>query len=470
VIRLVRASLGELESLVEQATTGGTGLERVEYPPGCVPVSGPIHFELVDREGLVVRVRPGRFETDDFALSMLFGRGVCAFGSVEHFHDLCRGALARAFGLPELAPERRSAPSPEPRQAAVPRAEQTPPTVEHELADTLVGTVRSAGSRRRRLTTASLAGRLARTIHGQDAALERVAAVVAAQLAKRRPAVPASMVLLGPTGVGKTATVEALPEALAWLGSEAHVHRIDCAELSDDIQLTRVLGVAPGYVGHTSSTELLDALARPGAIVLLDEIEKAHPDLLDALLALLDTGRLTAPSGTVVECPHAIVAMTSNLGVDDLSESLGETPLGDRPAVQRICRAHLVEAGLRAELVGRIGAFAVFGPLDDHARLGAARSAVEALAAEYALEVAEIDGVVLDVIVDLAAEAGAGARGLRHAARDLLAECMADVAGARGRWSVAAGPPPALVRCDRSGRAAAGLTRPPDERPPSLLD
>jgi len=433
VIRLARASLGELESMLEHAASGGGDLERVEYPPGCDPVSGPIHFEIGAGGGLIVRVVPGRYETDDFALAVLFGRGVCAFGSVRHFHDVCRGALARAFGLPEAPPEPRPAQSPE-------------PTFEPTLTQTLVEAARSR-TRSRRLTAASLAGRLATVVHGQDAALARVAAVVAAQLAKTHPAVPGSVLLLGPTGVGKTATVEALPAALADLGfDDATVYRIDCAELTDDIQLTRVLGVGPGYRGHTESTELIAALAEPGTILLLDEIEKAHPSLLDVLLALLDTGRLTAPTGAAVECPGAIVAMTSNLAIGELAERLGELPLADRGAVQRICREHLVEEGLRPELVGRIGAFAVYRDLGDDARRSAAAQAVRALAAEYGLELGEIEPVLLDVVLDLAAGSGAGVRGLRHAARDLLAECLADVAGASGTWSVQAGPPPALVR------------------------
>lgn len=297
------------------------------------------------------------------------------------------------------------------------------------------------------MTAEALAGRLARHVYGQEAALERVAAIVSAQLAKRAPAVPGSLMLLGPTGVGKTATIEALPRALSSLGvDEASVYRLDCAELSESIQLTRVLGVAPGYVGHTRSTAFLDALSRKGAIVLLDEIEKAHPRLLDALLALLDTGRLTAPTGRVVECPHAIIALTSNLAMDELADRLDEVQLHDRARVQRICRNHLVEAGLRQELVGRIGAFAVYVGLDEDARRGAAVSAIRALGREYGLRLRTIDRVVVAVVLDLAEESGTGARGLRHAARDLLAECMADASvGAVTTWSIVAGPPVVLV-------------------------
>ena len=133
-------------------------------------------------------------------------------------------------------------------------------------------------------------------IHGQEPALERVASATVAQLTKRHPVRPGSVLLIGPTGVGKTATVEALPAALKSLGYEgARVFRLDCGELTDSIQLTRLLGSPPGYSGHTATTPLLTALERPGCILLVDEVEKAHPDVLDLLLGLLDAGRLRTP-------------------------------------------------------------------------------------------------------------------------------------------------------------------------------
>ena len=434
---LARASLGELESILLHAHAGGADLERATYPPGCEPAEGPVRFEVHARGGLIVRVAKAELATDDFRLAVLFGTGACVFGSLGDFHGFCAGPLAVAFGLVEPV-EREDEATDEDEPAAEPQLAMT---------EVLLAEARTA-RKRRRLTAERLARRLARKVHGQDAALERIASVVSAQLAKRRPAVPGSVLLLGPTGVGKTSAIEALPRALASLGFEkAHVHRLDCAELPEEIQLTRVLGVAPGYRGHTTSTAFLDALSRSGVIVLLDEVEKAHPDLLDAILALLDTGRLTAPTGKVVECPHAIVAMTSNLRHEELAERLGDTPLHDRVVVQRVCREHLVEAGLRPELVGRIGAFAVYGELGEDARRAAAVVAVRALAAEYALALGEIDPVVVDVVLDLAEASGAGARGLRHAARDLLAESMADVAGRRAglRWALAVGPPPTLI-------------------------
>ena len=425
--RLALATPAQLELVFQQAGTGKVDLDDAAYPDGCEPARGPVRFEAPLRGGLVVRVTPGALETEDFRLGVLFESGSCVFGSIDDLHRFCAGPLARGLGL-----EGTPVPPPE-RQLAMP--------------EVLVQEARAVRLRRG-VSRERLAERLAVRVHGQDAALDRVATVVAAQLAKRSPARPGSLMLLGPTGVGKSATIEALPGALRDLGFRtAHVHRVDCSELSQEIHLTRVLGVAPGYVGHADSTPLLDALRRPGAILLLDELEKAHPDFHDALLALLDTGRLTDPNGVPVLCAHAVVALTSNLGVDELVRTIGRTPLVDHVAVTRICREHLVEHGLRPELVGRIGGFAVFGELGGDARRAAALGAVHDLAAEYDVRLDEVDEVLLDVIDDLADASGAGARGLHHAARDLLAECIADVAGDHDgvAWSIVAGPPPVLV-------------------------
>ena len=443
--RFARATAAQLDDLLRDASTGGADVVDAEYPPGADPERGPLRFAVPARGGLVVLVDVARYATDDFRLAVLFERGRCLFASVDCFREFCHGALAKAFGVTPEEEPRAAESSPILTAEPVPSV-PTERDGQLELTDALVEEVRAA-RRRRSVTKEKLARRLARQVYGQEPALGRVAAVVSAQLAKRSPAAPGSVMLLGPTGVGKTATIEALPGALAGLGhAKAHVYRLDCAELSEEIQLTRVLGSPPGYVGHSKSTPLLEALARPSSIVLLDEIEKAHRIFHDALLALLDTGRLTAPTGKVVKCPHAIVAMTSNLAIAELAETLRDVPLADNALVQRLCREHLLDAGLRPELVGRIGSFAVYGDLDEDARRGAAVSAIRTLAREYELRLEKIDRVVIAVVLDLAAESGMGARGLRYAARDLLAECMADAAaGATRTCSILAGPPPVLV-------------------------
>jgi ATP-dependent Clp protease ATP-binding subunit ClpA len=299
---------------------------------------------------------------------------------------------------------------------------------------------------RRALTTAALAAELARVVHGQEPALERVASATVAQLTKKHPSRPGSVMLIGPTGVGKTSTIEALPGALHTLGiAGAHVFRIDCGELTDSIQVTRLLGSPPGYRGHAETTPLLAAVSKPGCILLVDEVDKAHDDILDLLLGLLDPGRLTTPTGRAIDASHVVVALTTSSSSSALSETLEATPLEDRWTVQRACVEHLRSAGVPADLLARVGAFAVYREVvDETIRTEVARSAVAALGSEYGLIVGAIDPVVLAVVEDIANDGGGtGARALQHAARELLAEPFAELAGdgAAVPVAIAAGPP-----------------------------
>jgi ATP-dependent Clp protease ATP-binding subunit ClpA len=272
---------------------------------------------------------------------------------------------------------------------------------------------------------------------------------VATQLAKTCPARPGSVMLLGPTGSGKTTTVEALPRALCSLGHRgAHLHRVDCSELTEPIQQTRLLGSPPGYVGYVSEPPLFTALARTGCILLLDEVEKAHPEIVeDAFLNLLDAGRLMKPQGGQVDAAHAVIALTTNLAADALASRLHRVAPENRWAVQQACREVLVEEGLPPELVGRIGAFAVYRPLGADAMRAAATGAIRAVAAEYGMTAAEIDPVLAEVVVDIAGETQLGARALHHAAAELLGEALADAAseGLTGAVAFEPGPPPRVV-------------------------
>ena len=286
----------------------------------------------------------------------------------------------------------------------------------------------------RRLTAASLAAELGRVIHGQEPALERVASAVVAQLTKRHPARPGSVLLIGPTGVGKTTTVEALPAALRALGYEgARVFRLDCGELTDSIQLTRLLGSPPGYSGHTATTPLITTLERPGCILLVDELEKAHPDVLDLLLGLLDAGRLRNPAGHAVNARHIVIALTTSMASDELTLRLGRIPLEDRWAIQRTCADHLRASGypLRSRRqdrrLRRLRRPRVRGrPPRHRPRRGrGARARIRARRGSGR------SGRV-EVVEDIAADGGSsGARALHHAARELLAEQLRRAGGRR---------------------------------------
>jgi hypothetical protein len=455
--RFATAPRSTFEELFTEAGYGTVVLEGAEYPPVCDKPSGEVTLSLGPTGAMIVHVRRCPCRSNDFRLRLLFDTGVCVFSDARDLHAFWSGPLAAAFGIASPPPVEGAAEG-EPRNG-----HDAPGVAEAEPAHILDGLAPAAGRAEttgpRRLTAAHLREELARVVHGQEAALERVASATAAQLTKRHPARPGAVLLLGPTGVGKTSTVEALPEALKALGyAGASIYRLDCGELTDSIQVTRLLGAPPGYVGYATTTPLLDALAKPGCILLVDELEKAHEEVLDLLLGLLDAGRLTSSGGKRVDARHVVVAMTTSVGSDELERRLGRTPIDDRWAVQRACAEHLRAYGLPADLVGRIGTFALYGELEvEQARHGLAGAAVSALASEYGLAVAEIDPVVLDVIADIAraGNEAAGARALHHAARELLAEQFAGLAADGPRQRVVIEPgPPLSVSVARTARSA----------------
>ena len=454
--RYATAPRSTFDELFEHARSGTFKLDAATYPPVCGGRSGAVSLSLGHTGAMIVHVEPGECRADEFRLKLLFETGTCVFSTPHELWSFWTGPVAEAFGI---EPTVAAVVAPEPEAGDEDEAPMAEAPAARSMLDeqALPSHTKAEGT----LTAANLAAELALVIHGQDAALERVASATVAQLGKRHPARPGSVALLGPTGAGKTATVEALPAALRSLGYDgAKVFRLDCGELTDSIQLTRLLGSPPGYSGHAATTPLLTALERPGCILLVDEVEKAHPDLLDLLLGLLDAGRLRSPTGQNVDARHVVVALTTSVESAELMDGLGSTPLADRWVVQRACADHLRDAGLPPDLVGRIGAFAAFGDLegDDDARRAIAESAIEALAAEYGLAVGTVDPVVVEVVEDIAAVSGdtAGARALQHATRELLAECFAELAadGPPLRVTIVAGPPLAVTVSEAARRQA----------------
>lgn len=424
--RFVRMPVDELEELC----AAGCRLDGVTYPPGLRPPRGTLALRALPRGGVKIEVDRRSGPLDDFVLSVLFETGGCIFSGSDDLARFFRTVVADAFGI-----EREPEPPP------------APAVVEEEPVTTVPRAARRERGRGAVPRAAKLATRLAREVHGQDAALALVARAVTNHLAKPFPSRPETITLLGPTGTGKTSTVEALPAALTGLGlRDRHVFRVDCNELVHASDIRRVLGAPPSYIGYVEETPLVAALRRPGCIVLLDEVEKATDAVFDVFLGLLDDGRLTAPDGETVEAPGAIVAMTTNEGADDLVHRLRDVPVGGR-LEQDACREHLLQAWWPPELVGRIGTFAVYEPLGADAQRGVAEKAIHRLAAEFGVAVRELEPVLADVVWDLADASEIGARALTYAARDLLADAFADAAraGVRGGVRLEAGPPPRVV-------------------------
>ncbi|MDE1838248.1 MAG: AAA family ATPase, partial [Euryarchaeota archaeon] len=156
--------------------------------------------------------------------------------------------------------------------------------------------------------------RLHRRVVGQEEAVAQVSrAVRRARMGLKDARRPLSFLFLGPTGVGKTELARALAEFL--FGGEDSLVRIDMSEYMEKFAVSRLVGAPPGYVGYEEGGQLTEAVRRkPHSVVLLDEIEKAHPDVFNLLLQVLEDGRLTDSLGRVVDFSNTLIIMTSNLG------------------------------------------------------------------------------------------------------------------------------------------------------------
>ncbi|HVR73822.1 MAG TPA: ATP-dependent chaperone ClpB [Planctomycetota bacterium] len=210
--------------------------------------------------------------------------------------------------------------------------------------------------------------RLEHIIHervvGQDEAVRAVAdAVLRARSGLKDPRRPiGSFIFLGPTGVGKTELARALAASL--FDSEDNMVRIDMSEYMEKHAVSRLIGAPPGYVGYDEGGQLTEAVRRkPYSVILFDEIEKAHPDVFNTLLQLLDDGRLTDNQGRTVDFKNTVVIMTSNIGSTQLVE--GVTPDGRLPeGVRREVLAQLRSA-FRPEFLNRVDETVLFTPLTE---------------------------------------------------------------------------------------------------------
>ncbi len=169
-----------------------------------------------------------------------------------------------------------------------------------------------------------------------------------------------SFIFLGPTGVGKTELAKALSEAL--FDSEKNMIRIDMSEYMEKHSVSRLVGAPPGYVGYDEGGQLTEAVRRkPYSVILFDEIEKAHPDVFNILLQLLDDGRLTDNQGRTVDFKNTIVIMTSNIGSQDLIDGIDENGNIDEETKDRV--RNLLSAYFRPEFLNRVDDIVVFSPL-----------------------------------------------------------------------------------------------------------
>ena len=226
-----------------------------------------------------------------------------------------------------------------------------------------------------------------------------------------------SFLFLGPTGVGKTELTKALANFL--FDSDEAMVRIDMSEFMEKHSVARLIGAPPGYVGYEEGGYLTEAVRRkPYSVILLDEVEKAHPDVFNVLLQVLDDGRMTDGQGRTVDFKNTVIVMTSNLGSAEIQQMQATAkPEEIKSAVMEQVKAHF-----RPEFINRIDEIVVFNALDDQAIEKIAKIQVDKLAGRIAAQDVKFD--VTPAALHAVAQAGFdpvyGARPLKRAVQDQL--------------------------------------------------
>ncbi|MEW8294964.1 MAG: ATP-dependent chaperone ClpB [Candidatus Thiodiazotropha sp.] len=231
-----------------------------------------------------------------------------------------------------------------------------------------------------------------------------------------------SFLFLGPTGVGKTELCKALAEFL--FDTEEAMVRIDMSEFMEKHSVARLIGAPPGYVGYEEGGYLTEAVRRrPYSVILLDEVEKAHPDVFNVLLQVLDDGRLTDGQGRTVDFRNTVIVMTSNLGSQAIQELTGEERYGEMKAAVM----ETVRQNFRPEFINRLDEIVVFHPLASEQIRAIARIQIDYL--HKRLSEHDMGLVITDTALDRLGEAGFdpvyGARPLKRAIRQQLENPLA---------------------------------------------
>ncbi len=273
---------------------------------------------------------------------------------------------------------------------------------------------------------------LQQRVIGQDGAVKKVVkAIQRSRMGLRDPRKPiGTFFLLGPTGVGKTHLAQCLAEEM--FGSRNAIIRFDMSEYMEKHTVSLLVGAPPGYVAHEDGGKLTEAVRRkPYSIVLFDEIEKAHPDIFNVLLQVMDEGRLTDRQGHVVDFKNTIIILTSNVGTRQLSDfgagiGFGVDNLDDKTSERTLVKA--LQRTFPPEFVNRLDDIIVFHALDDEAlaqilwlELRPLQARLEAMG--YTLELTDH---TRDEILRMARDKQYGARPLKRAIQTLIEDPLTD--------------------------------------------
>lgn len=270
---------------------------------------------------------------------------------------------------------------------------------------------------------AHLEEELKKRVIGQDAAVSAVARAIRRTRAglKARGKPIGSFLFLGPTGVGKTELSKALAEVL--FDNEEAMIRIDMSEYMEKHAVSRLIGAPPGYVGYEEGGQLTEPVRRrPYTVILLDEVEKAHPDVFNVLLQVLDDGRLTDGQGRTVSFANTLIVMTSNLGSEFLFEHKGAREKAEEH-VMGVVRRHF-----RPEFLNRVDDIVVFNPLDETMLKDIVKLQVHQLVRLVAEErriTLHVDDSVYEHLLKKGYDPAYGARPLRRAIQTELMDTLA---------------------------------------------
>ena len=285
---------------------------------------------------------------------------------------------------------------------------------------------------------AGLESALNKCIIGQEEATHLVAAAVKrSRIHTNNLHRPASFIFVGPTGVGKTELVKVLSEQL--FDTPETLIRLDMSEFMEKHSVSRIIGAPPGYVGYDEAGQLTEKVRRkPYSVVLFDEIEKAHPDVLNVLLQILDDGRITDAQGRTVNFENTIIVMTSNAGSDRSENLLGFGKTQADASKEKALKA--LEGFLRPEFIARVDEIVVFSPLTP-----------ESLAKIAELMLTELKDSLSERLIDFKFDSGVctylaekcgngkrGARELRNTIRREIENKLVDIIVDNGEGSIKA--------------------------------
>lgn len=285
---------------------------------------------------------------------------------------------------------------------------------------------------------AGLESALNKRIIGQEEATHLVAAAVKrSRIHTNNLHRPASFIFVGPTGVGKTELVKVLSEQL--FDTPETLIRLDMSEFMEKHSVSRIIGAPPGYVGYDEAGQLTEKVRRkPYSVVLFDEIEKAHPDVLNVLLQILDDGRITDAQGRTVNFENTIIVMTSNAGSDRSENLLGFGKTQADASKEKALKA--LESFLRPEFIARVDEIVVFSPLTPESLAKIAELMLTELKTSLSERLIDFkfDNSVCTYLAEKCGNGKRGARELRNTIRREIENKLVDIIVDNGEGSIKA--------------------------------